>query len=81
MAMQPGAWTIINHHYYKIYEAQIALISNNSSLAAGEYLSDYKQYLYVGTADYSIAITTIQPANKQPMDIASFLKGNYKKLK
>ncbi len=71
----PAAWTTFNNQTYKILSAEIAP-SVGLSLNPGEFRSDGKRYLCVGTQTDPIAIQVLQPAGKKPMDAQAFLRGH-----
>jgi len=75
LAMEPGAYAIINGESLKIYQAKElydGFTMNNS--APGTVLKAKKE-LIVKTKDSAVSILLIQPQGKKIMDIKSFLNG------
>jgi methionyl-tRNA formyltransferase len=71
----PAAWTRINDKVYKVYKGQ-PTTEQNTSLKAGEYLTDGKTYLKIQTADFLYRLLEIQAPGKRRMSIEDFFRGN-----
>lgn len=70
----PAAWTRVAGKTMKIFETQIT--EEAPSLKPGEYETDGKTRLYVGTKDGVISILSLQPEGKRRMSVKDFLAGN-----
>ncbi len=75
LAPYPGAWTVLQGKNFKIYGVE-TVPACTQQLKPGEIISDGKHYVYIGTQDAPLAITSLQLAGKKLMIIEDFLKGN-----
>ncbi len=75
--MYPNAWFYFNKLRCKILEA---FPLDLKITEPGQFVSDKKKFLYIGTNDGVIAIERLQLEGKKEMDIKSFLAGNAKLL-
>lgn len=69
----PAAFTMLNGKMLKIYRAEKETAT--PSKAAGEFVTDGKQYLKFATADGHISITELQMEGKKKMKVEEFLRG------
>ncbi|MFN3402826.1 MAG: methionyl-tRNA formyltransferase [Cytophagaceae bacterium] len=69
----PGAWTILNDKFLKIYTITPAENVQDSNQTI---LTDNKTYLFHKTGDGYIAIKDLQMEGKKRMTIEEFLRGN-----
>jgi methionyl-tRNA formyltransferase len=74
----PAAWTELcdnngNKLSLKIFDSTIDKSSINQK--AGEIISDYKKYLKIACADYSVIINELQASGKKRMKTDEFLRG------
>lgn len=70
----PGAWTRIEGKTYKIFSVVPKESSGKSH--PGEYKTDGKSYLYMGTKDGWLSVAEWQPEGKKRMGIPEFFRGN-----
>ena len=69
----PAAFTFLNGKKLKIYNSVKGI--ENITIAAGEFQSDGKTYLYLGCADGYVSLKEIQLEGKKKMQIEDFLRG------
>lgn len=69
----PAAWTTLNGLSCKIFKTKV--ISDQQNLNPGQFKSDGKTYLYVGTGDQTLSIEVLQLEGKKRMNIDDFLRG------
>lgn len=69
----PAAFTSLNGKMLKIYRAEKEITA--PSKAAGEFITDGKQYLKFATADGYISVTELQLEGKKKMKADEFLRG------
>ncbi len=72
MAPFPAAYTTLNGDVFKIYFGQI---TEEPSIGAG-IITQTKKQLFVGTTDFMLEITDLQPAGKKRMPASAFVAGN-----
>ena len=72
MAPFPAAYTTLNGDVFKIYFGQI---TEEPSIGAG-IITQTKKQLFVGTADFMLEITDLQPAGKKRMPTSALIAGN-----
>ncbi|WP_448520440.1 methionyl-tRNA formyltransferase [Rhodoflexus sp.] len=70
----PTAWTRRKGLVYKIYK--VDPIHNGNNYQPGEWHTDGKTFLHIGTSDGYIAVEELQTEGKKRMSIAEFLRGN-----
>ncbi|MEL7146082.1 MAG: methionyl-tRNA formyltransferase [Bacteroidota bacterium] len=70
----PAAWTIVGGLGLKVFETEHASVAFAPN--AGEFETDGKSYLHVGTGDGVLSITSLQLEGKRRMNIKEFLAGN-----
>lgn len=70
----PAAWTVFGEKNMKIFESEIT--KPEHALKPGEFSTDKKNYLNVGTIDGAISILSLQPEGKRRMKVKEFLAGN-----
>ncbi|MCS7019726.1 MAG: methionyl-tRNA formyltransferase [Cytophagales bacterium] len=70
----PTAWTIRNEKTYKIYKVQP--FTDSMPYQPGEWYTDGKNFLHIGTIDGYVAVEELQLEGKKRMRIAEFLRGN-----
>ncbi len=70
----PAAWTEINGRVIKIY--RVALREDLQDLAPGEWETDGKGYLAVGTADGAVDVLDLRVEGKKRMNVEDYLRGN-----
>ena len=58
----------------KVFET--AMVDSEKSLEPGEFYTDKKSFLYVGTNEGIISIISLQPQGKRRMQVRDFLAGN-----
>ncbi len=75
LSPHPAAWTDWGGKVYKILAATVAQ-GTYPPLQPGQGYTDGKRRLLVGTQTAPVAVSTLQPAGKRPMDTAAFLRGN-----
>jgi methionyl-tRNA formyltransferase len=74
LAPYPAAFTFLEGKKLKIFKAE-KVLTNDSTLLPGNYLTDEKTYLYYITADGYISLLDIQLEGKKRMEIKDFLRG------
>jgi methionyl-tRNA formyltransferase len=72
MAPFPAAYTTLSGDVFKIYFGQI---TEEPSIGAGV-ITQTKKQLFVGTADFMLEVTDLQPAGKKRMPTSAFIAGN-----
>lgn len=72
----PGAWATLNGKTYKVFSVSHSAFNLQHSIAAGQYETDNKTYLYMKTSDGWISIDELQPEGKKRMTIQEFFRGN-----
>ncbi|MEL6556861.1 MAG: methionyl-tRNA formyltransferase [Bacteroidota bacterium] len=70
----PAAWTMIADKSVKVFET--AMVDSEKSLEPGEYHTDKKSFLHIGTNEGIISIISLQPQGKRRMQVRDFLAGN-----
>jgi methionyl-tRNA formyltransferase len=70
----PTAWTRYNGRVYKIYK--VVPVHNGNQYQPGEWHTDGKTFLYIGTTDGYVVVEELQAEGKKRMGIAEFLRGN-----
>ncbi len=70
----PAAWTSVAGKNMKIFETDV--LQNETSLKPGEFSTDKKSYLHVGTNSGALSILSLQAEGKRRMMIKDFLAGN-----
>ena len=71
----PGAWTIINGTEYKILRSKMIDGIENPP-GQGEFSTDGKSYIYVGSGNGVLEILELQKQGKRKMVTEEFLRGN-----
>jgi methionyl-tRNA formyltransferase len=67
----PTAWCFLDEKRIKIFKCTV----NNTSLAPGQWQSDFKHFLFIGCGENSISIQELQIEGKRKMTITEFLNG------
>jgi methionyl-tRNA formyltransferase len=70
----PTAWTRYNGRVYKIYK--VVPVHNGNQYQPGEWHTDGKTFLHIGTTDGYVVVEELQAEGKKRMGIAEFLRGN-----
>lgn len=70
----PAAWTTVAEKSIKVFAVEHA--EEEIELAAGQFHTNGKSYLYVGTGDGVLSIKSLQLQGKRRMKINEFLAGN-----
>lgn len=70
----PAAWALVGDKSFKIFET--AIVNSDKKLRPGEFDTDKKSYLNVGTNEGIIGIVSLQPQGKRRMHVKDFLAGN-----
>lgn len=70
----PAAWTVIGDKSVKVFET--ATVDSETALKPGEFHTDKKSFLHVGTSEGIISIISLQPQGKRRMQVRDFLAGN-----
>ncbi len=70
----PGAWTTLQNQRLKIGPVRVNTTAEESTLRPGQLRSNRKDVL-VGTGHGLVALGTVQPPGKQPMDAADWARG------
>jgi methionyl-tRNA formyltransferase len=70
----PTAWTRYNGRVYKIYK--VVPVHNSNQYQPGEWHTDGKTFLHIGTTDGYVVVEELQAEGKKRMGIAEFLRGN-----
>jgi methionyl-tRNA formyltransferase len=74
LAPYPAAFTFLEGKKLKIFKAE-KVLSNDTTLLPGNYITDEKTYLHFVTADGYISLLDIQLEGKKRMEIKDFLRG------
>jgi len=74
LAPYPAAWAILESKKFKIFKAE--LLGDKHNLLPGEFATDNKTYIWMGTATDEINIVELQMEGKKRMKIEDFLRGN-----
>jgi methionyl-tRNA formyltransferase len=74
LAPYPAAFTFLEGKKLKIFKAE-KVLTNDTTLLPGNYVTDEKTYLYYITADGYISLLDIQLEGKKRMEIKDFLRG------
>jgi methionyl-tRNA formyltransferase len=74
LAPYPAAFTFLEGKKLKIFKAE-KVLSNDTKLLPGNYVTDEKTYLHFITADGYISLLDIQLEGKKRMEIKDFLRG------
>lgn len=72
MAPFPAAFTVLNGEVFKIY---FGVPTDDPSIGHGT-IKQTKKQLFVGTSDFMIEVTDLQPAGKKRMAASAFIAGN-----
>ena len=72
----PAAWTLLNGKQFKLYKTKNASSSMPDPPQPGEWVTDYKTYLYIKSSDGWVAVEELQPEGKKRMTIEDFFRGN-----
>lgn len=70
----PTAWARYNGQVYKIHK--VVPVHNGSQYQPGEWHTDGKNFLHIGTTDGYVVVEELQAEGKKRMEIADFLRGN-----
>lgn len=70
----PTAWARYNGQIYKIHK--VVSVHNGSQYLPGEWHTDDKSFLHIGTTDGYVVVEELQAEGKKRMGIADFLRGN-----
>ena len=68
----PTAWTRYNDKLFKLYQLEVA---DEYSLPAGEWSSDNKTYIRIGTESGAVTLKELQMEGKKRMSVGEFLRG------
>ncbi len=69
----PGAWTILDKKFFKIFRA--SKIEDQNGGSPGKIFTDNKKYLKISTCDGVIDVLEVKMQGKKKMNIKSFLNG------
>ncbi len=76
LSPHPGAYTILKKKEVKILEAEKVDSTMVKKIKPGAVHTDYKNYIYVGTNTFPIAIIKLQMPGKKIISVKNFLLGN-----
>ena len=72
MSPYPAAWCRFNNDILKVFHVNKI---NKNNLDPGEFKSDGRKYLHIGTQTFDLNVNSLQIQGKKRMDIEEFLRG------